>query len=617
MSIPPELSKLPAPTSSAVFLGIEAGGTQTIALLADEHLRLGERLELGPANLQLSSDEALLKLFGSIRERLGTPQGIGCGFPGLRTRADEERVGKLLETVWPGIPRAISNDLETALHAAEPEAADCAGTVLVLSGTGSCCYGRNRKGRISKIGGWGHILGDKGSGYEIGLRGVKASLHSLDRDGKLPPLGRRILRELLLNEPNELIQWALHAPKQEIASLAKLVFSAAEKKEKIACDILDGAASSLCKDALACAGKLVRDGVPLRFLFSGSVLLKNDSFSAQVRRLLEEKRPGSTIELLTRESAWGAVRLARKVARPFSSSRRVEKRGPQWPMPVATGMSPTEERNPRSMNLDQLSIEAAVRLMLEEELETPRRLLEHKAGLAKATRMISKRLLAKGRLFYVGAGTSGRLGVLDASECPPTFRSDPEQVQGIIAGGQTALWRAVEGAEDNVEAGARAVIERGVSRGDVVVGIAASGRTPFVWGALGQAKELGAATILLSFNPHLKFARNGRPDLLLAIPVGPEVLTGSTRLKAGTATKLALNLFSTLSMVRLGKVASNLMIDLNASNSKLRERATRILMELSGRSREEAIGALEKNGWVIKHALKEFKAGPRKNQGTG
>src|SRR5262249_30269884 len=158
-----------------------------------------------------------------------------------------------------------------------------------------------------------------------------------------------------------------------------------------------------------------------------------------------------------------------------------------------------------------------------------------------------------GRLFYVGAGTSGRLGVLDASECPPTFQTHPELVQGIIAGGAEALWRSVEGAEDDPSAGSRAIQFRRVNAKDVVVGIAASGRTPFVWGALEEAKRQKARTILISFNPNLKVPVARKPTLMITPSIGPEILTGSTRLKAGTATKLILNMLTTLSMTRLGK----------------------------------------------------------------
>src|SRR5207248_295457 len=267
--------------------------------------------------------------------------------------------------------------------------------------------------------------------------------------------------------------------------------------------------------------------------------------------------------------------------------------------PSSLRMSPTEERNPRSANLDRMPLAAAIRLMLEEDSKIPRQLMSEVRRIEQVIKAITEGFTLGGRLFYVGAGTSGRLGVLDASECPPTFRTDPEMVQGIIAGGQGALWRSVEGAEDDPVAGAQAIEFRQVTRRDVVVGIAASGRTPFVWGALGEAKRRGAKTILLGFNPFLKIPGDARPSLVITPNVGPEILTGSTRLKAGTATKLILNIFTTLAMVRNGKVISNLMGDLNPSNDKLRGRAVRIVRELTGAEEATTKAALKESGWVV------------------
>ena len=265
--------------------------------------------------------------------------------------------------------------------------------------------------------------------------------------------------------------------------------------------------------------------------------------------------------------------------------------------------SPTEQRHPRSMNLDKLPLREAVTLMLNEEAGVPGILLAERRRIEQVIRAIVRAFRRGGRLFYVGAGTSGRLGVLDASECPPTFRTPPDMVQGIIAGGQRALWLSVEGAEDDADAGARALRSRGVAGRDVVVGIAASGTTPFVWGALCDARRRGATTVLVCFNPFLHIPRPQRPTVVIAPNLGPEVLTGSTRLKAGTATKLLLNLFTTLAMVRLGKVRSNLMIDLNPTNTKLRDRAVRIVEDLTGADSAAARRALEGAGWNIKKAV--------------
>ena len=268
--------------------------------------------------------------------------------------------------------------------------------------------------------------------------------------------------------------------------------------------------------------------------------------------------------------------------------------------------SPTEQRNPRSLKLDTMPLNDAVGLMLREDASVPQALMAERAGIVWVVQKIIAAFRAGGRLFYVGAGTSGRLGVLDASECPPTFRVPREQVQGIIAGGQTALWSAAEGAEDDARAGVFAIHHRQVSRHDVVVGIAASGRTPFVWGALAAAKEGGAATALVTFNPAMKRLKQRVADRVIAPNVGPEVLTGSTRLKCGTATKLLLNIFTTLAMSRTGKVMSNLMVDLNPSNAKLRDRAVRIVCDLTGTGADEARAVLEQSEWVVKAAVKRL-----------
>src|SRR6266581_3458612 len=250
------------------------------------------------------------------------------------------------------------------------------------------------------------------------------------------------------------------------------------------------------------------------------------------------------------------------------TSKSRESRGPGVSGPVVRGLvvplsaklSPTEQRNPRSANLDRMPLRAAMKLMLEEDSRIPKKLLGETAGIGRVVNAIGKTFKRGGRLFYVGAGTSGRLGVLDASECPPTFRTPPQMVQAIIAGGEAALRQAIEGAEDDAKAGAAALSFRQVTSRDAVIGIAASGTTPYVWGALTEAKRNRAFTVLLCFNPYLRIPRAARPNVIIAPNLGPELLTGSTRLKAGTATKLLLNIFSTLAMVRIGKVMGNLMV---------------------------------------------------------
>lgn len=232
----------------------------------------------------------------------------------------------------------------------------------------------------------------------------------------------------------------------------------------------------------------------------------------------------------------------------------------------------------------------------------PAAVAEARGAIVAALERIEQAFRQGGRLFYVGAGTSGRLGVLDASECPPTFGTDPAMVQGIIAGGAPALTQAVEGAEDDPAAGAAALAERGVGARDVVVGIAASGATPFVAGAIEAAGAAGAATVLLTCaEPPPALA--ARCEVVIHVNTGPELVTGSTRLKAGTATKLVLNQLTTGAMVRLGKTYGNLMVDLQARNAKLRDRGERIIGEVLGTPREPARAAIAAAGGSVRTAI--------------
>jgi N-acetylmuramic acid 6-phosphate etherase len=261
----------------------------------------------------------------------------------------------------------------------------------------------------------------------------------------------------------------------------------------------------------------------------------------------------------------------------------------------------TEQRLAESMNLDAMSVQDAVRLINAQDALAVAAVGTQRAQIAKAVEIVANALESGGRLIYAGAGTSGRLGVLDAAECPPTFRTDPELVQGIIAGGEAAMFRSQEGAEDRAEGGAAAIDSKNVRGEDVIIGIAAGGTTPFVHGALNRARELGAKTIFLTCVQET----SGEPKVNLVIRplVGPEVLTGSTRLKAGTATKLVLNTITTLAMVQLGKAYENLMVDLRATNQKLWDRGARIVATLTGLDRDAAMALLKRADGHVKAAI--------------
>lgn len=646
--------------AAPVLLGLECGGTRTVALLVSVTGRLLDRVEAGAANLRLMTDDQLHGHFRALAQRFPAPAAVGIGMAGVREESDRHRARAAAARAWPAVPCWAGNDLETAWEAASPfltcsanlnlgrrgapgssgsvrqarrfcrmnsafraggsgaasggaEEPQDQARIIVISGTGSCCYGQRPGEPGVRVGGWGHLLGDEGSGYDLGLSALRWVIHAFDVSGRWPELGRRLLRALALNEPNDLVTWVHQASKAQVAALATEVFAAAQARDPIARTLVASAVKTLTLAAIACARRLVACGRAVEFVLVGGVMQRQRGFGRAVARELRRHWPAATVRFLEREGAWGAVAQAHKLLpRPIQgeADTSAADMSPALPtaapalfaIPGATGLSTTERRNRRSLDLDRREVKSAVELMLREEARIPRALWRERASITRAVRLVAGAFRRGGRLFYVGAGTSGRLGVLDASECPPTFSVPPDQVQGIIAGGQTALWTSVEGAEDDAAAGAQAVASRLVNDRDVVVGIAASGRTPFVWGALQAARKARARTILLAFNPNLRFTRRARPDLVIIPRVGPEVLTGSTRLKAGTATKQVLNILSTLALVRTGKVVSNLMVDVNPANTKLRGRAVRILRALTNLDAASATDALARAGWNVKRA---------------
>jgi N-acetylmuramic acid 6-phosphate etherase len=273
-------------------------------------------------------------------------------------------------------------------------------------------------------------------------------------------------------------------------------------------------------------------------------------------------------------------------------------------MTTETALPVTEQSNPRTEDLSSKSSAEIVALMNEEDALVAGAVKLVLADVAKAVDETVARLAKGGRLFYTGTGTSGRLGVLDASECPPTFGVSPEMVQGVIAGGYDACHRAVEASEDDANAGSEDLKQRGFASGDVLVGIAASGRTPYTVGAVTWARSIGAFTVGLTCVPGSPITKAA--ELSIVPVVGPEVVTGSSRLKAGTAQKMVLNMISTATMVRLGYVSGNRMSNLQARNSKLRERAIRIVVAETGVENKEAQTALEECNWSVDQAVQRL-----------
>lgn len=590
-----------------ILLGIEGGGTRTSSLLVDDKTQeVISNFEIGPGNIHLLPGDSLDAHLREIADRLPLlPDRIGIGMAGVRTVGDRDRVGSAVARMWPGIPKVVEDDLIPALDATDWDT-QCVAQVLLLSGTGSCCLARRQDGTKVKVGGRGHVIGDRGSAMDIASHALRSIVTISDIRDEWPPLGADILNFLQMNDSESLIEWSMIARKTEIASIAQVVFQAAvERADDIAVSILQRAAERLAKDAAICAARIVERGEKVQFVLNGGVLLKNPIFADGVIARLLERRPGSVVTRLTRPSVWGCIALARSAesgadedsAIPsVDSVDLVTTSGTALWRPSEP--SPTEGRHPKSTRLSEMPISDAIRLMLTEDADLPDCILAESANIEWTVRKIVEAFSQGGRLFYCGAGTSGRLGVLDASECPPTFRSPIGQVQGIIAGGRRALWSAIEGAEDDLASGRGAIRFRNITAKDVVVGITTSGHAPFVWGCLEEAKSRGATAVLLCCHPG--YRDHPLLDCAILPNTGPEILTGSTRLRAGTATKMILNILSTLAMTHTGKVMGNLMVNLNPSNTKLRDRAVRIVQELTGVDRATAKAALESAGWIIR-----------------
>jgi N-acetylmuramic acid 6-phosphate etherase len=573
------------------ILGVEGGGTKTSWALVEHDeaaFRIIDQGKLPPSNFRLTSPERLRAIF---QQMPAVTDRVGMFLAGCATEDDRRRLAKLSAEVWSTAKIAVGSDRDSGLAAALGKADG----IAVNAGTGASVTGR-RGERIEKAGGWGHILGDAGGGYFLSLQALRFILREYDLHRGEAQFTASILRALALNSRDDLVRWAQTADKLEVASLAPVVFEAATNGDEHVMKIVEDGAGVLSEYTAAVAtrlGLLAPKVILLGGLFQRDGVYVH-AFKRKLKKNLSDARVAMSEQSPELGAAWLAAELEEKP--PLSvASRPAEMKN------LARAL--TEQRNPRSEKLEELSAQEVVELFVEEEGFVQEALRQESTSLARAIEMTVKALRKGGRLFYVGAGTSGRLGVLDASEIPPTFGAPPELVQGIMAGGVSALHRSVEGAEDEPGGGALAIDERGVTGADIVCGISASGRTPFVLGALAEAKKRGAQTILLTCNPER--TRTESLDLEIDLATGAELLTGSTRLKAGTATKVALNIISTGAMVALGKVRGNLMVDLAISNTKLRDRAARLVAELAKCDYAEAVERLQRRDWNLRAVLRE------------
>jgi len=577
------------------ILGLEGGGTKTGWVLVERSLappsrddpgaplRILAQGKLPPSNFRLETPDRLRAIFRELPQEIDR---AGIFLAGCGTSEDRQSLLRLCAEIWPNAKIVTGSDRESGLAAA----LEHSDGIVVSAGSGSSVTGR-RGDKIENAGGWGHILGDTGGGYFLSIQALRLILREYDlHRGEMQFTGK-ILHALSLNNLDELVRWAQTADKMEIAMLTPVVFEAAASGDARVMEIIEKGAQVLSEYTEAVASRL--HVLAPKVVLLGGLFQRDSIYTHAFRRRLKKNLPDARVATAERAPEFGAAWLAAEIGDHVTFQSKL----PEDEIDnLAAAL--TEQRNPRSENLEKLNPRELVELFVEEEGFVQDALRGAIVDLARAIEIVIGSLRNGGRLFYVGAGSSGRIGVLDASEIPPTFGASPELVQGLIAGGATAIHRSVEGAEDEKSAGAVAIDQRGVKGVDVVIGITASGRTPYVLGALARAKSIDAKTVLLTCNP--ANLQTGISDLVINLAVGPEIVTGSTRLKAGTATKIALNIISTGAMVGLGKVHGNLMIDLHASNSKLRDRATRLVAQLSESDYDSARQQLEANDWNLR-----------------
>jgi N-acetylmuramic acid 6-phosphate etherase len=593
--------------TTAGILGIEGGGTKTTWALLTRAGKVLAQGAAGPGNTLLLDDAALGKLFTAIRRESGTDvEAIGGAFAGCQLAAEKARVEKVLRRVWPkaGVVR-VMEDTRSVLAAAFGDGPG----IVVIAGTGSNVAGQKSASTpIEKAGGWGHLFSDGGSAYDIARLGLQCVYTKYDATRKVDVLGREFLAAAGKDSLEEMVPFMLRdTSKTTVASWARCVFTAAKKGDRIAAMVLDQSAAELADRVAYVANRLRLRGT--KIALTGGLFENQPDYVRRFNAALRRAKPGFTSALLDVPGVFGAALLAGLEALPKTAQSEPKSKAIAEPARLAAfAAASTEQRNPRSRRLDKRSIPALVDLFIKEERYVEKALAAQRGPIAKAATLVAKKLSAGGRLIYIGAGTSGRLGVVDASEMPPTFNAPPEQVQAIIAGGAAAVFRSQEGAEDARDTGVAELKARKLTKRDVVCGIAASGQTPFVLAALDYARKVGAGAILLTCNP--KRSIRVPVDVEIDLPTGPEIVTGSTRLKAGTATKLVLNMLSTIAMVRLGRVRDNLMINVQATNDKLRARAVRLVQALTKSAPSDAQTALEKSGWSVNKAI-EFLNKPR------
>lgn len=579
------------------IIALEGGATHTRAGLYDAAGSLVREHEGGPANPTAYGIRTCVHTVCTIiRDLLDTvPAEEVNGFAAFAGAADsgiQQELAAAIGTQAGLHSMTVTTDLHALLHANAG-----AGTgMLVISGTGAAVLARNRKGKFLRTGGWGTLLGDEGSGYAIAAAALRACARAEDGVAMETVLTTLLPETAGLACFTDFIHWSSRASKREIAALTCTIAAAAEAGDIVARSCIEEEARRLAALAVA-AQERHHLGEGARLFEYGAVLedcaLFRDAFRAatgyygDLQHLpcsLRGYRAVYEISALTETPEW-----AQRWCNQDENTTPV--------LPV------TEQAS--AVHLDTLSPRDLVAVMNNADKEAVTAVGNVLDEIARAVETAAECVLAGGRIIYAGAGTSGRLGALDAAECPPTFGVSRDRVIALLAGGDRALRESVEGAEDNRDQGARDLEAVQVAPNDFVVGITASGGTPYVQGVLDKARSAGAKTALVTSNPEAPAI----VDILIAVDTGPEALTGSTRLKAGTAAKLVLNMISTGAMAKAGYVYHGRMVNMTPVNGKLRQRAQRIVAEIAECTEEDAFRLLSSCGYHISEAILMAKRG--------
>lgn len=575
------------------YLAIEAGATHSKFGLYDHQLNLVQECQGPPASTSEYNVSHCARTIAQAAQPLLTdnPQDLTVllAIAGAHNPDDKAALGQQLCTLLNTHECIVSSDVHTLFYANRGEEP----AILAIAGTGSSIVAGDDK-KVLQVGGRGKYLGDDGSAYGLARMALRAVTTTFDGWGPETTLLEALPKAAGLETFYHFVDWHDHASKAEVAALAQCIIQEAESGDVVAQALVQAQAEFLVKQIFAAHHRI---GKPER----GTVVLYGG--------LVENAQPfqDAVVQLLQQQLNWdvaladykGHLAALQLLHVPCDFLNVIRVTPEDHSNTQDTTQRQTEKKAQLENTIDRMSASELVTTMIQEESAVQEALQEVQPAITALVECATTTIQEGHCIFYIGAGTSGRLGVLDASECPPTFGVTSERVIGIMAGGEMALRNSVEGAEDDGEQGVADFMAHSPQPGDLLVGIAASGTTPYVLAALDHAAQHNITTALITCNPDC----DASVDHPIHLNTGPEVLTGSTRLKAGTATKLILNMITTGAMAHAGYVYNGLMVGMVSKNEKLRHRAARIVTELSPLDQEQAADLLQRTSYHIGLAL--------------